>query len=222
MNELRIEATKLRDHGYSYGMITDKLSIPKSTLSNWFRDRSFTPNNDVISRIQHGPIKAGAARHNKRVAEIASINTWAKQYINKLSKRDLQMLGIGLYIGEGSKTIESVRIINSDPRVIKLGLHWLAVCFGVKPKNLVIALHLYSDSQIEEVSKFWLELTKIPKNNLMTPQIDRRIDKSDRKRNSLPHGTAHIRVVARGDKNKGVHLFRKIDGLMSAVYNAVD
>lgn len=221
MNKLREQAIKLRDNGYSYNMINNELGIAKSTLSNWFKDRPFTPNKKVIQRIQSGPIKSGARKHNERVTEIEHYKHWAQSYIGKLSEREIMMLGIGLYIGEGAKTIEQVRIINSDPKVIKLAIIWLERCFSVPPENLVIALHLYPDSNVQASKKFWSQITTIPLENFRTTQIDKRKDKSVRKRNSLPYGTAHVRVVALGDKEKGVRLFRKIDGLMLGVYNSL-
>src|SRR5258707_15139920 len=118
MNELRSSAEELRAAGYSYGMIHEKLGIAKSTMNYWFRDKPFTPNYQVVQRIKYGPLKIGAKRHNQRVEDIAQMRKLGIEEIGVLTKRDLCMLGLGLYIGEGSKTIESVRIINSDPPVI--------------------------------------------------------------------------------------------------------
>ena len=124
MNNLRKHAQTLRDMGYSYNMINLKLGIAKSTLSNWFKDKPFIPNKDVLQRIQYGPIKAAERSHNKKVAEINNLLNIGIKEVGTLNRRDLWLLGIGLYIGEGTKTYENVRIINSDPAVIKLAVKW--------------------------------------------------------------------------------------------------
>ena len=43
----------------------------------------------------------------------------ARKEIGEITKRDLFMLGIGIYIGEGAKTFDIVRVINADPKIIK-------------------------------------------------------------------------------------------------------
>src|SRR4051812_19693196 len=120
MNLLREEATKLRDMGYSYNMIKEELGVPVSTMSYWFADRPFTPSEDMLKRFKTGLVRYGIRKHNERVLQTAETIASAKKEIGDLSKRDLWMLGLGLYIGEGSKSIESVRIVNSDPAVIRV------------------------------------------------------------------------------------------------------
>jgi transposase len=53
---MRIEkrqAVELRGKGMSYGLISEKLGISKSTLSNWLKDLPYTPNEQVLSRISY-------------------------------------------------------------------------------------------------------------------------------------------------------------------------
>ena len=131
-NPLRANAEKMRDAGYSYNMINERIGVSKSTLSNWFKDRLFVPNKAVLKRIQFGPIKSATKSHNKKVKEINELKEIGAKEIGHLSKRDLWILGIGLYIGEGAKTTESIRIINSDPEVIKLAMRWFKEICGLK------------------------------------------------------------------------------------------
>jgi hypothetical protein len=51
VNNLRSEAERLRAQGYSYNMIKDKLGIAPSTMSYWFKNKPFTPNEEVLQRI---------------------------------------------------------------------------------------------------------------------------------------------------------------------------
>lgn len=212
MNKYRKEAEELRAKGYSYSIIQQRLGVSKSTLSNWFKDEPFTPNQEVLDRVQYGPIKSATKRHNKRVKEIETLKSEGMKEIGEVSGRDLWMLGIGLYIGEGSKTIESVRIINSDPLVIRLAIRWLCEVCGLQKDNITIAIHLYPDSDIEEALKYWQSITELPMSNFRKTQIDKRNNKSNTKKGTLPYGTAHLAVITNGDPSKGVRLYRKMNG----------
>lgn len=211
-DDLRKRATQLRDAGFSFNMIAGKIPVAKSTLSSWFKDRPFTPNKNVLRRIQLGPIKSAAKSHNKRVSEINRIHIAAIKEIGKLTKRDLWLLGIGLYLGEGSKTYEIVRITNADPQVIKLAMHWFRDILRLDDKNITIALHLYPDTNVKKAIKFWQKTTGLSKMNFRKTQIDQRIKRSKIKSNKLPHGTAHVTIVSNGNPEYGVRLHRRILG----------
>ncbi|MDP1689093.1 MAG: hypothetical protein Q8L47_03100, partial [bacterium] len=195
-------------------MISNKLDISKSTLSNWFRDRKFVPNQKVLNRIQYGPLKVATQNHNRKVEEIKKLNEIGSKEIGALSHRDLWLLGLGLYIGEGSKSHEHIRIINSDPDVIKLSIKWFKEICNSSDENITIMIHLYPDNNIQKSLKFWRSVTGLPKTNFRKTQVDRRENKSQIKKGKLPHGTAHITIVSNGDPEKGVRLYRRIGGWM--------
>lgn len=221
MNSLREEATILRDQGYSYKMIREELGVSISTMSYWFSDRPFTPNAEMLKRIKAGPLKNGKLRHNERVAETARIIQQSIQELGELDFRDLWMLGLGLYIGEGSKSIESVRIVNSDPFVIKLAIRWFREACRLDTENLIISLNLYPDNDAQESIHYWQEITGLPIENFRKTQVDVRTGKKNSNRAKLKYGTVQIRVKANGDKQKGRALFRKIRGWMQGALNQV-
>ncbi len=220
-NPLKIKAEKFRNAGYSYNMIWSKLGIAKSTLSNWFKDKPFVPNQEVLKRIQFGPIKSAEKSHNKRVKEIKELKELGIKEIGTLNKRDLWLLGLGLYLGEGSKSHEIIRIINSDPAVIKLAVKWFKDICGLNNGNITIALHLYPDSNERVCINFWKKITGLNQSNFRKTQIDTRKDKLTIKRKKLPFGTAHITIISRGDREKGVKLHRKINGWITGVLSQI-
>ncbi len=221
MNTLRHEAEILRDKGYSYNMITEELGIARSTMSYWFRNRPFTPNKKVLQRIQYGPIKAGTTKHNTRVKEVAELRSTGIAEVGSLSKRDLWMLGIGIYIGEGAKSIESVRIMNSDPKVIAISMRWLIESCSLTRENIIISMHLYPDNDIQDCMRFWSGVTGLNEKNFRKTQIDLRTDKSRNGRGKLPYGTVQLRVHSLGNRKNGVVLFRKIMGWIDGVLREV-
>ena len=209
----------MRSEGYSYNLISEKLGISKGTLSCWLKELPYKPNPDVVKRIQSGPHKSGMLKHNIRVAEIRKIKELAKNELGSISKRDLWMIGLGLYIGEGAKSIESVRIINSDPEIIKLSIKWLREVCGLKTSNITLAIHLYPDNDIEKSLQFWSKETRIPLAQFRKTQIDKRINKLRKNQGKLPFGTAHIRIVSDGNAEFGVKLHRRIMGWIESAYN---
>jgi len=217
--DLRRKALDLRNKGYSYTFISIKLRLPKSTLSDWLKNVAFVPNEYTINSIKNGTDKSAMVRHHKMLNSKIDIKRRAILEIGKMTKRDLLMFGVGLYLGEGAKTIESVRVINSDPRVIKIAIIWLTEIVGLQMNNLSLALHSYPDNNIDIDIDYWSKVTGIPKFQFGKTQIDVRIGKHTK--HKLPHGTVQLRVVADGKSKFGVSLHRRIMSWIEAVYEQV-
>jgi hypothetical protein len=218
---LKKEAIALRKKGFSYNLIAKKIKISKSTLSCWLKDIPYTPNKEVWKRIQNGPLESGRLMHNKRVEKTKKIKTDAKNELGSITKRDLWMLGIGLYLGEGSKSYEIIRIINSDPKIVKLSISWFKKICNLSNKNITIAIHLYPDNNINECLTFWSKNLNIPLVQFRKTQIDKRLGKSVKKAHKLPYGTAHVTIVSNGNPKFGVNLHRKIMGWIESCLDQI-
>jgi len=215
---LKNKAIILRKRGYSYNLISKKLGVSKSSLSGWLKETPFHPNRLVLDRIKFGPLKSAELRHNIKVADIIKEKGKARKELGIISKRDLFLLGIGLYLGEGSKLYESIRIINSDPQIIKLAIKWFKEICGLNNNNITIAIHLYPDNDVNKCLKYWSKTINIPIRQFRQTQIDRRINKSSNKKRKLPYGTAHLTIISNGNQNFGVKLHRRIMGWIDGVY----
>ena len=214
---LKDKATKLRKQGWSYNIIADRLGVNKSTLSGWLKDAPYQPNATVLRRIKTGPRKSGERRRAQRIAKITEANLLASNEIGNLSARDLFILGIGLYIGEGIKSFEQTRFVNSDPNVIRAVMCWFRNVCLVPNHHFRITLHIYPDNHELKAKKYWSKITGIPKHQFYKTFVDVRATKKINK-GKLPFGTAHITVYACGKKEFGVALHRKISGWINAVY----
>jgi len=218
---LKEKAINYRKQGYSYNMISKKLGLAKSTLSDWLREIPYTPSEEVKKRIKLGHIKTAQFRHNQRMTNIETMKKLAKKELRKLTKRDLWMLGIGLYLGEGSRLYERIRVINSDPGIIKLAVKWFKEVCGLKNENLIPTIHAYPDNNILETINYWSKITKIPKTQFSKTQIDRRGNKSGKKKGKLPYGTLHLQIKSYGRKEFGRSLHRRIMGWIEATLNQI-
>lgn len=213
----RSEAIKLRKEGYSYGIISEKLGISKGTLCGWLRDIPYIPNSTVLKRVESGRGKYGLQRRQERLRQTQEMLLLGIEEVGTLSRRDLWMLGLGLWIGEGSKTTEQIRVVNSDPRLVRLYMRWLREVCELSDQNITVAMHLYPDSDETSCREYWQSITNLPATQFRKTQVDRRTNKQAAKIGKLLHGTLHITVVSNGDKDKGVKLYRKLLGWVTAV-----
>ena len=206
----KLRAMELRKKGHSYNYISEVLNISKSTLSDWLAEIPYTPNAETVSRIGRARAASGEAKSKIRRDSILEAGIAAKRELGRMSRRDLFMLGLGLYVGEGSKTAEIIGFVNADPSVINLMIRWFTEAIGLPKANLRIRLHLYPDSDERRSLQYWSKITTIPVSQFQKTSFDRRTDKKAIKSGKLLHGTAHLRLKSFGEKRFGVFLFRKI------------
>src|SRR3989344_273233 len=170
MNPLKQNALKLRKAGYSYSMIGKKLDIAKSTLSNWLTNVPFIPNKEVLQRVGKAKLKSALHKQKIKFKNIERMKRGAAKEIGELSLRDIFMLGIGLYLGEGSKSQEQVKIVNADPIIIKLAIRWLKEFGGVRTEHLRVSIHGYPDHNINKIVRFWSKELNIPTGQFIKTQ----------------------------------------------------
>jgi hypothetical protein len=83
-----------------------------------------------------------------------------------ISKRDLFMLGIGLYWGEGYKRGNNeFGFTNSDPEMIKIYLKILRDVYNIQDEQLVLKINInmmFIESQLD-IERYWRSVTQINK-----------------------------------------------------------
>jgi hypothetical protein len=95
-----------------------------------------------------------------------------KEDIDMLQIRDLFMLGIGLYWGEGYKRgSQEFGFTNSDPKIINTAIQWLDMCYQIPLKDIharITINNLYND-ETERITSFWSKETNIPREQFSKP-----------------------------------------------------
>ncbi len=87
-----------------------------------------------------------------------------------LSKRNLSLLGVSLYICEGTRMrIDNrgqkqyaLEFTNKDPRTILVFLRFLREIIKIEEKRLKAQLFIYPDHNPTHLINFWSKLTDIP------------------------------------------------------------
>ena len=187
------EALRLRRLGWSYSAIKKKIEVSKSSLSLWLRDYPLTK--EQIYKLQHNEVVAEKFRETmkkKREKAFSDALNIQNAEIGSLSKRELYLVGLALYWGEGGKTKYSeLTFANTDPRMIKFYLKWLMSSLGFPKEKIRIRLHLYKDMIIDDEVRYWMNVTGLEKSHFVNPYIkDSYYSKLSRM--SWGHGTCNV------------------------------
>jgi transcriptional regulator with XRE-family HTH domain len=109
-------------------------------------------------------------------------------------RRELRIAGAMLYWGEGHKSDSGsvIDFTNSDPVMIIVFLNFLRGVYKLDERKFRVLLYCYADQDVEELKRFWSELTNIPQAQFIKPYIRTDFRKNGRK---MKHGLVHIRYI---------------------------
>lgn len=165
----KMAARILRRNGKSIKEIARQVSVSKSTVSVWCND--ITLSTKQIERLQQniargsymGRMKGAKIQHERKQKKMRDFRISGLKDVGTISDRDLLMVGIGLYLGEGNKGGNTAQIVNSNTQIILCAIKWLAL-FGIKPNDLHchVLINEVHKSRIETIQKQWSNITHIP------------------------------------------------------------
>lgn len=194
----RQKAYLMRKQGKSLDEIAKALKVSKASVSTWVRHIKLTQ--QQLGRLNERGHSVGAIekRRLKRIANTEKkrseiIHTAIKD-VAKLTKRELWLIGVALYWGEGGKTFHgSARIANSDPEIIKVMMRFFKEVCEVPDTKFRGHIHTFSHLNQTEAETYWSNVSGIPRK-----QFFKTYTKSSKtglqKRDSLPYGTFQIYV----------------------------
>lgn len=167
--EIKKRATILRRSGFSFREISEALQISKSTASLWCRSEVLDEKAKI--RIKSlgdiGRRKGKITAIKKRKAELMLIDKKCLVLNDKMYDiNDYKLFLALLYWGEGGKTKNRFRFINSDPKMIRSFLFLLRASFIINEKKLYARIHLHEYHNQSEMIDFWSGVTGIEKNKL--------------------------------------------------------
>lgn len=180
----------------SYSQIRKILKVSKSTLSLWLRNyplpeeriKELQKSEAVIEKIRN-------TKRQKREKRLKEIYETQKKFLLPLKTRELFLIGLGLYWGEGTKCRrDGLAISNTDPSIIKFFIYWLNKSLGIPKKKMRVGLHLYRDMNINKEMKFWSKILKIPLSQFTRPYIKKTSSKRINHKGGFGHGTCNLRI----------------------------
>ncbi len=206
------QAIELRQQGYTYSDIAQMTGLSKSTLSYHLSGTAFVPSKETMKRLKLAQIRSAETKNRQKIASIKRAQVEAAELIKQVTTRDKLIAGIALYAGEGSKTLNLVRLVNTNPRIVRFFVDWLQL-LGVPRTHVRARVHGYPDTDVASAERYWCRVLDISKAQLQPACIDKRSKKDSKRAYNQPHGTVHVTVKACGDKRFGAALARKIEAL---------
>jgi hypothetical protein len=183
------KALELYRSGLSYGAISEKLGVSKSTLSLWFSQASDLSalKSKNISQRNLASVE-NLKKHNQKRREgldalYKRAEAEAKLEYDRNCKNPLFIAGICLYWGEGDKISKNgFRVSNSDPKLIRLFIAFLIkFCDAEKPR-IRATITMYPHMDEETATKYWrnniflgkehfTQAIRIERRNINAPRI---------------------------------------------------
>ena len=219
-------AFKLRLEGNSYNEIRRRLGIKsKGTLSYWFKDLVLTPQAKTLLKKKmdiaqsKGFFKFNKARSENIKAENEEIYKESIKEISKLSRRDLFIMGISLYWGEGTKIRNSTKVYgmeisNADPYLIGAFLYFVRNVLKIDESKIKAGVQIHDNISALDAKNFWAKITNLPSNIFFIKKQISSAGKFKRPKRFLPYGTAIIKINGR---QSAYEMKGYIDGLSSSL-----
>ena len=165
---LKKEMVKLRKEGMSYGFLSTKFKVAKSTLHYWLssieysKDKVFQSRKNWIKNIQ--PLGA-LANHQKRLERLKIIENRTIFEVNEnlhIAESKKALLAM-LYWAEGAKGRgDIITFANTDPQLTKLFISLLRQSYTLDESKFRVRVHLHYYHNENKVKKYWSKLLKIP------------------------------------------------------------
>ncbi|MBI2054288.1 MAG: hypothetical protein HYT36_03060 [Candidatus Staskawiczbacteria bacterium] len=218
------QAIELRKRGLSYREILEIVPVAKSSLSLWLKSVKLARSQKQrLTEKKLAAMKRGwEACHRKRVLLTEKIKKEAKGQIGRLTKRELWLIGIALYWGEGNKEKDyrpgsSVQFSNSDPNMIKTFLKWIIEIIHIPKDDLGFQIYIHENckERLSQVINYWAICTGFPEEKFIH-HIYFKKNKIKTKRKNIGDnyfGLLRIRAV----RSSGLQ--RKIQGWTEGICN---
>lgn len=188
----RKQCVSLRRQGWSLNRLALELEIAKSTASLWCRE--ITLNDAAIKQLIEKGFAAqaiSAVNRSKTYKDAVEAAIKDADALWLCWKDDpLFTLGVGLYMGEGSKRSVAFSLANSDAGIIQTWITWCKTF--AKDKKFLARIVVHSKDQVEPAKLFW--------ENILAEYVEIRsisiavssASKHKRPSNRLPNGTLTI------------------------------
>ena len=182
-SHLKPEAIRLRKLGKSLPYVHQKLRIPKSTLSYWFKDIELTPkqqenlqNNwkNALVKARLEAVKWHNQQKNDRLLHAEKLANKTLSTIDTADKATLELALAVLYLAEGSKKNIETAMSSSDHNTLRFFLKGLEVIFDNEVETVRCELYLRADQNPDELKKYWAKELDLPMQNFKQVNVDKR------------------------------------------------
>ena len=183
----------------SYSQIREKISVSKSTLSNWLKSMPLSEKR-IRELRDFSPMRIERCRNTKiykRQARLDSVYERVSKDIGILSDREIFLVGFFLYWGEGWKTTRTtMALTNTNPQMIKYFMKWINI-LGIERKRVRVSLQLYSDMDIDKEISFWVKELQVLRSQFRRPYVKKSRLSDITYKTGFGHGTCSVIIQNR-------------------------
>lgn len=173
-----MKAQSLRKEGLSIKDIAKRIGVAKSSVSIWCSDIELTSvqiknlHQKMVRGSYAGRLAGAHSQRKKKQEQIEKAAIQAVHDMGVLQDRDLFLLGLGMYWGEGDKK-STVRFFNSDPRAIHFMMRWFREILHISESDFMMYLNLNEAHayRTKEIVEYWSEVTGISVKQFRRPSL---------------------------------------------------
>lgn len=182
-SDLKPKAIKLRKSGKSLPFIHQKLGIPKSTLSYWFKDIELTGeqkeklHRNWLNALVKARTEATKWHNAEKSKRIRTAEEEADSVLKKISLSDKNVLELSLailYLAEGSKKNIETALGSSDANTLRFFLQSLRILYDFDLTKVRCELYLRYDQDPDELKRYWSKELSLPLSNFTQVNRDKR------------------------------------------------
>lgn len=220
----RENAHALRRLGKSIAEISRILNASKSTVSYWCRDipLSKSQQHALIEKQRSagaiGRVRAAEQKRKLRIERVRTEMERGSRDVGALNQRDLFILGLALYWGEGYKSgNEECGLTNSDPMIILMFIEWLRRVYAIQTPDLILRISVYAThrTRVAVIEKYWSKITRVPLNQFTTTSLIKARTKKHYANSDTHFGTLRVKV------RRGTSLRRRIMGSIDTLRKSI-
>lgn len=220
----KIQARQLRRVGESIKAIAKNLHVSVSSVSLWCRDIILTKDQwEKLDKRRTDPLYGNKLQYlnlRKTIFEkkIHEIKEQGIKEIGVLRKRDILLIGVALYWGEGFKKDHLVGFATSDPSMAQFFVFWLKECFFIDKTNLIfrVTANISYKKEINLLMEFWSKKLGVDVASFSKPYFQKTKWKKEYENKDDYHGVIRIRV------RRSINLLRKIFGYIEGVSRFIE
>lgn len=213
-------AIQLRREGKTYSEILAEVPVAKSTLSEWLKSVQLAKSQKqrITKKRKEAALRGALSRRKTRLTEVKALEHKGLAEIDRISNRELWLIGIALYWAEGSKQHDhspstGIAFANSDSRMASVFLRWLEQ-MEVSSSEIYFELYVHEirRSDAPAFRLWWIKQLGISPKQLDRIYFKKGNPKTNRKNIAdLYHGLIRIKV------NSSTVLNRRISGWVHGI-----
>ena len=218
-SEKRIRARVLRSNGQSIKSIAHQLEVSQGSVSLWCRDIVLSAEQiKILEKNARDPqygrrLQNSLKQQSIRIEKTKRLLEEGVAEIDKLSKRELMLVGAALYWAEGYKKDSQVGLGSSDPQMMQLYVKWLTHCFDYTINDLLfrVTINESHEYRIDDIVRFWADLLAIDRTRFQKSSYQKAKWQKIYEHPEEYFGVLRVRVRKSSDFLRKIHGF--IEGL---------